>query len=333
LGWLPITLLLGKPGFGEPRTELKGESRVIERPDGARLHVEIFGRDEGPTLVCTHGWSLDRSAWFYIRRALSDRFRVVVWDLPGLGASHGPSDGDYSVEKMARDLDAVVQVAGKGPIVLVGHSIGGMIVQTFCRLYPKALGTRVAGIVLVHTTYTNPLRTALLSALWTALEKPVIVPLNHITVWLAPLAWLSNWQSYLNGSLQIFTRIASFAGGQTWGQVNHGSWLAAKAWPATVARGNLAMLQFDEQATLQKVEIPVLVIASEHDRMTEPRASERIDQLLPHALYARVPAGHLGLWEEHGKVSELIREFGERLRKPDEPAKESQPTSRSAHPA
>ena len=45
---------------------------------------------------------------------------------------------------------------------LLGHSIGGMIVLTFCRQFPKALGTTVNSLTLVHTTYTNPLRTTTL---------------------------------------------------------------------------------------------------------------------------------------------------------------------------
>jgi hypothetical protein len=54
---------------------------------------------------------------------------------------------------------------------------------TFCQLFPAALGTRVAGLVLVHTTYTNPVRTTKLAGLTTALERPVIVlltPAKHM---------------------------------------------------------------------------------------------------------------------------------------------------------
>jgi pimeloyl-ACP methyl ester carboxylesterase len=283
--------------------------KELKRPDGSRLHVECYGENHGPTLLFTHGWSLDRTAWTYARDALAGKYRVVVWDLPGLGRSQGPTNGDYSLEKMAADLEAVVQVAGKGPIILVGHSIGGMLIQTYCRLFPKQLGTRIGAIIFVTTTYTNPLRTALGAPLWRAIERPVLVPLNHLTVWLAPLAWLSNWQSYMNGSMHLVTRIASFAGKQTWRQVHYGAWLAAKAWPAVVARGNLAMLKFDEQKQLPQIEIPVLVIAGSHDRMTKPQASDRLEELIPHARQIRIEAGHLGLWEHQRELVQLIEEF------------------------
>jgi pimeloyl-ACP methyl ester carboxylesterase len=128
-------------------------------------------------------------------------------------------------------------------------------------------------------------------------------------VWLAPLAWLSNWQSYLNGTLHVLTRIASFSGQQTWQQLNYGALLAAKAWPAVVARGNLAMFEFDEQQHLPQVAIPVLVLAASHDRMTKPDASDRIESLVPHARQIGIKAGHLGLWERAPELAERLAEF------------------------
>ena len=101
------------------------------------------------------------------------------------------------------------------PAILLGHSIGGMITLTFCRLFPKALGDRVRAIALVQTTYTNPVRTANMAGLLTALERPVIVPLLHLTIWLSPLIWLSNLMSYLNGSALLSTKSSGFAGKQT----------------------------------------------------------------------------------------------------------------------
>lgn len=309
-GFLPVTMLLGRPRLGEPRTEERGSSQYVERPDGTRLYVEVSGSPDGPTLICTHGWSLDNNVWYYAKRQLGDRYRIVTWDLPGLGRSTGPNNGDYRLEKMAADLDAVVEAVAPGaPVFLIGHSIGGMIAQTYCRLFQEKLRRQVAGIVLVHTTYTNPLQTALLASLWKPLEKPLIVPMNYLTIALSPLAWLSNWQGYLNGSLQIATRISSFAGDQTWGQIDYASRLCAKASPAVVARGNLAMLRFDEQATLPQVEVPVLVVGGRHDRMTKVDASERIDQQLPHGLLTTIDAGHLGLWERHDDVCSAIDEF------------------------
>src|SRR6202008_5130618 len=96
------------------------------------------------------------------------------------------------MENFPRDLEAVLGLAGDRPAILLGHSIGGMITLTFCRLFPKALGDRVRAIALVQTTYTNPVRTTSLAGLFTALERPVIVPLLHLTISLSPRIWLSH---------------------------------------------------------------------------------------------------------------------------------------------
>lgn len=120
--------------------------------------MRIHGPQNAPTLVLTHGWSLDISAWDYVVGALSQRCRVVTWDLPGLGRSQGPASGDLSLEKMAHDLHAVVQATSpNAPVVLGGHSIGGMITQVYSRLYADQIGSKVQGIALLQTTYVNPL--------------------------------------------------------------------------------------------------------------------------------------------------------------------------------
>jgi pimeloyl-ACP methyl ester carboxylesterase len=310
VGFLPVLLFLGRPRGDEPQRIRDGEKRVVERPDGTRLNVEIYGDAANPTLVCTHGWSLTSTEWYYVKKLLSDDYRIVVWDLPGLGQSRGPKNNDYSLEKMAGDLDAVVEaVSPNAPVFLIGHSIGGMITQTYCRLFPAKVNERVLGLVLTHTTYVNPLHTALGAPLWKALEKPLIVPMNYLTIALAPLAWLSNWQSYLNGSLHVTSRISSFAGGQTWGQVDLSSRMAAKAWPGVVARGNLAMLDFDARSTLPAINAPTLIIGGKHDRLTKLSASESIDQQVPHGILSIVDAGHLGLWERHEDVCSAIDQF------------------------
>ena len=103
-------------------------------------------------------------------------------DLPGLGKSEKPENHDYSLNKFARDLEAVIDLAGPQKPIVLGHSIGGMTILTYCKLFQARLRDRVAGLVLVQTTYTNPVKTAILSGLLTALEKPVIPPLSHLLI-------------------------------------------------------------------------------------------------------------------------------------------------------
>ena len=312
--WLLIPLL-GPSEVTTPRATREGEVRRLRRPDGTELHVELHGPADGQPVVLAHGWSLNSTAWYYLKRELGDRYRLVLWDLPGLGLSSKAANNDYSIDRMASDLEAVIGEAGGKPVVLVGHSIGGMILQTFCRLYPGQVGSRVAGLVLVDTTYTNPLRTAMFSGLLTALQKPLIEPLLHLTVWTSPLVRLMSLQSYQNGTQHLTTRITSFAGGQTWGQVDFASRLAAFASPAVVARGSLAMLRFDESETLKDVRAATLVFAGRNDRLTKPIASERITAHVKGArLEAVEPGGHLAILERHAALAKAVGVFADECR-------------------
>jgi pimeloyl-ACP methyl ester carboxylesterase len=147
----------------------------------------MHGEVGAPPMVLTHGWGLDSTIWAYSVQDLSSRFRVITWDLPGMGRSKGKID----LTSFAADLETVIEVAGAERPVVVGHSIGGMTIQTLVRDDPAFVDSHVAGIVLLNTTYTNPLRTMILSPLWQALRWPVVEPLMWLAIPLQPLLWLS----------------------------------------------------------------------------------------------------------------------------------------------
>jgi pimeloyl-ACP methyl ester carboxylesterase len=208
---------------------------------------------------------------------------------------------------MAHDLSAVVNQFSGRSVILVGHSIGGMISQTFCRLHPALLQQPVKGIVLVETSYTNPLKTAMLAPLWIALQKPLIEPLLHLTIWLSPLVRIMNVSSYLNGNVHTTTRFSSFSGVQTWHQLDLACRLSSFASPAVVARGMLAMLRFDEQPTLSKISIPTTVVGGQNDRLTTIDANRKIATSIRGGLFAPLqPAGHLSILERHEAVAREI---------------------------
>ena len=311
-GRLPLKWMM-KRGAVPTKTSQPFETFEVSRPDGTRLHAEMFGNNQGPTLLLTHGWSLNSSAWQYIRSSLAKRYRVVVWDLAGLGKSNGPTNNDYSLEKLANDLNAVVEhVASTGQVVLVGHSIGGMTQQTFCRLHRDKLGSTVQGIVLLHTTYTNPLSTNMLAWIVKPLE-PLVSLMNAVMIPLAPVMWLSNWQSYFNGSAHWAARFESFTGKQSWEQLDHSARMGALAWPGVVARGNMGMMKFNEERTLPDVHIPVLVVSGVHDRLTVQSASRHISQLLPDVTQVSDEGGHLGYWEYNDQISDAIQRFANQV--------------------
>jgi pimeloyl-ACP methyl ester carboxylesterase len=322
-GSLLVRWLLGgtRPASGgeQPTQTRGGEVHRLRRPDGSALQVEVYGPADGLPLIVTHGWGMNSTEWYYLKRQLTDSFRLLVWDLPGLGLSTAPTNHDYSLENLARDLDAVLDLVGERPALLLGHSIGGMITLTFCRLFPKALGPRVLGLVLVHTTYTNPVRTTQGARLFTALERPLLVPLLHLTIWLSPLVWLLNWLSYLNGTAYLSTKHSGFAGTETWAQLAFATSFQPLASPAVLARGMLGMLAYDATATLRAIPIPTLLVPGDRDTTCKPEASDRMYQAIQSAQLAPLaPAKHMGLLEHNQRFAACVRDFALAVTKADQ---------------
>jgi pimeloyl-ACP methyl ester carboxylesterase len=296
----------------DPASDRTGEVHTIQRPDGSELRVECYGPIDAPPIIWTHGWGASSAEWFYQKRYLTDRFRLIVWDEPGLGLSKKPDNNDYRMENLASDLEAVLDFAGDRPAILVGHSIGGMITLTFCKLFPEKLGTRVVGLVLAHTSYTNPVRTTSMAGLYTAIETPVVIPLLYLTIALWPLAWLMNWMSYFNGSAHRSTHKSSFSGTETRGQLNFVSRFMPLGRPDVLARGMLGMISYDATEALPRIHVPTLVFVGDKDTTTLPSAGEFIARNVPKAkLITLSPAKHMGLLEHHDQFDRAVAKFAE----------------------
>lgn len=204
----------------------------------------------------------------------------------------------------------MLALAGEEPAVLVGHSMGGMITLTFCRLFPEALGSRVAGLALLDTSFTNPVRTTTLARRLSALQKPLLEPLLHLIIWLWPVVWLMQWLGYLNGSSHISSMLTGFAGTETRGQLDLATRYNAVTSPATVARQNLAMFRYDASDVLGTLSVPVLLFTGHLDRMIVPETSRRMREAIPTArLETLEPAGHMALFERHAQVTAALGVF------------------------
>ena len=309
-GWALRPGLLGRRADAEPPLTTPHEIRRIDRPGGRSLHVELYGTAGKPAIVLTHGWGLDREEWRYARKELGDRFRLITWDLPGLGKSDAPADRDWALERLAADLGAVVELAGPSPVILLGHSIGGMIALTYCKLFPQALGTRVSGLVLAHSTYTNPVRTTAASGFYMAIQKPILEPLCHLMVWLSPVFRALNWLSYLNGSAHRSTERSTFSGQESRQQLDFLTRYTPKVSPAVIGRGMLAMFRYDATSVLRTIPVPTLVVVGDQDRQTTAEAGEFMRQAIPEAeLYVIRSARHGGLFEHHGSFHAKVADF------------------------
>ncbi|MBM9504744.1 alpha/beta fold hydrolase [Actinacidiphila acididurans] len=167
----PYGTLRGTPGTAaaEDGTLLYYEVEEAEAPEPpaepvrrGRGWLRRQGVKAGPppapvTVVFCHGYCLSQDSWHFQRAALRGAVRAVYWDQRSHGRSERGRDQaagrPVTIDQLGRDLKAVLDaVAPEGPLVLVGHSMGGMTVMALADQFPEYVKERVAGVALISTS-------------------------------------------------------------------------------------------------------------------------------------------------------------------------------------
>ncbi|WP_051022152.1 alpha/beta fold hydrolase [Nocardia pneumoniae] len=126
--------------------------------DGVPLATRTCGPDDAPvTVIFLHGFCNSMHSFHFQRRDLEKlwgaQVRMVFCDLRGHGRSGTPSTASCTVAQLGRDLAAVLTATTPtGPVVLVGHSLGGMAILAAAARFPELFADRVIGIALLSTT-------------------------------------------------------------------------------------------------------------------------------------------------------------------------------------
>lgn len=124
-----------------------GTFGVVPSADGTPIAYEAHGKGE-PTLILVHGWSCDARYWRGQLEYFAARHRVVTVDLAGHGHS-GSGREDYTMRSFGEDVRAVADVVGGDQLILVGHSMGGLVIAEAAHLLPG----RVLGLIGVDSLH------------------------------------------------------------------------------------------------------------------------------------------------------------------------------------
>jgi pimeloyl-ACP methyl ester carboxylesterase len=139
----------------------------VEADDGVLLSVEEIGPRNAPmAVVFVHGYTLSMASWTFQRRTLAAELatanghrpdaRLVFYDHRGHGASSRGRAERSTIEQLAADLAAVLDArVPRGPVVLVGHSMGGMTIMGLAAMRPELFGDRIVGVALISTSSGN----------------------------------------------------------------------------------------------------------------------------------------------------------------------------------
>jgi len=142
------------PFADEPFGSLHTEGLDVIASDGVGLRVEVDGDLDAPlTVVFLHGFTLRMDAWHFQRRELGDAARLVFYDHRSHGESGRSEPENCTIDQLGKDLHTVLQaVAPSGPVVLVGHSMGGMTILALADQHPELFGDRIVGVALLSTS-------------------------------------------------------------------------------------------------------------------------------------------------------------------------------------
>nr|QRD81026.1 lipolytic protein [uncultured bacterium] len=307
------------------------ERRTVTTPDGVELYVEVVdprarhprGRADAParrrpTLVFVHGYCLDMGTFHFQRKELSrrDEYRMVFYDQPGHGRSGALRAGEYDLSALGEALRAVLDaVVPDDPVVLIGHSMGGMTIMAFAERFPELVGDRVVGAVLMATSarlieesrfgisgFASRIGTPLLPVVRNAtrLTSPVIERARATT---SDVAWLLT-RRYAFGDKRPSPSLVSYVERL----ITRTSLETIVGYLRTLA----AHARYPALAALRR--IPTLVIVGEKDAITPVAHSEEIVRRLRDAEFVTVPgSGHMVMLEHSDEVNRALFDFLEKI--------------------
>jgi pimeloyl-ACP methyl ester carboxylesterase len=272
-------------------------SRTVTTDDGVPLHVEVDGDPDAPlTVVLSHGFTARLVEWDLQRAALRDRARLVLWDQRGHGRSGWTRLTAATIDRTGRDLGEVLDATTpSGPVVLAGHSMGGMSVLALARQRPELFGDRVVGVFLLATSAGGLVQTGVLGLLITVIRKLRLLSLYlRFLQLIAPLLERFRRRGTRLGR-RVTRRLLFGADDADLANVRLVQALLEET-PLPVAMAFYAtFLDHDEAAALDVLRrVPVTVIAATHDRLTPAAHGRHIAaQIGENAELVVVPgAGH-----------------------------------------
>jgi len=313
---------LGRPDpmRDEPFGTLRGAPYPVTASDGVVLHVEIDEPQTGDgaavpvTVVLVHGYALSLDSWHFQRRDLRDAARLVLLDQRSHGRSGRSTVAHATLEQTGRDLGTVIdEVAPEGPLVLIGHSMGGMTIMNLAEQRPVLFRERVLAVGLLATSAAG--LDDLPSGLRGIPGRVVHRVLPAVVSALGRRAGVVERGRQLGNDLgHVLTRRYSFASDVPHSYVEWTSDMIAATPIDVVADFFPDFDKHDRLAALAAMRgVETLVMVGRQDKVTPLGLSEAIARELPQARLAVLEnCGHMLLLEHHEVVSDELRRLVER---------------------
>jgi pimeloyl-ACP methyl ester carboxylesterase len=306
------------PAGAEPFGKLRGRVIPVTAEDGVPLHVEVEGPDDAPlTMIFCHGYALNQDSWHFQRRDLcrTPGYRLVFWDQRCHGRSGRCGADSAKILETGKDLYTIIQkVAPDGaPVVLAGHSMGGMTITALADQHPELFGAQVRGVALISTAAGG------LNSVTLGLPAP-LGPMLH---WVAPgvmrgvaadgRAAMVERVRQAGGDLAFLgTRFIAFGDPGVSPAITDFLEQMIRATPIEViSQFFVELVKHDLRHALPVLgRVPTVVISGGRDRLTPPPLVQAIADAVSSAVLVTDPrAGHAIILEHPDLVTAELREL------------------------
>ena len=315
----------------EPFFGLRSAGPDVTTPDGVVLHTEIDevvddvdgidqAVDSDLTIVWVHGYALNMDCWHFQRKHFRELgpgrpVRQVLYDQRSHGRSGRSAPEHCRIPQLGEDLLQVLdEVAGEGPLVLIGHSMGGMSIMELARTHPELFGSRIRGVGFFCTSAGemadhSPIR-GLPGRTFARIAQPLMTTLNRIPEVVSKARQAGSDLGF------VVTKRMAYGSDVPNSYVEFATQMLAETSLEVVADFYPAFAELDEYASVAFLsQIPTAVVGGEDDVITPVEHTERIIDLLPAADAHVLPeCGHLGMIEHHEQFNAVVERLLARVR-------------------
>jgi len=299
----------------------------VDADDGVALHVEEVGPVTAPiTVIFSHGWTLRSGAWHYQRLGLAGpgfgeapdadgpaasrppAARLVFYDQRSHGRSTKAPEGHSTMDFLASDLRSMIATAAPvGPVVLIGHSMGGMAILTLAAHHPELFADRIAGVGLICTgaTYLKPSE---LNRLLVTGGNPVLRAVTNVAARYPTM--FERGRASSRDAMWLLTRSLGFARRDVPGaMVDYLDEMISGTPVEVIAEFTPALFSHNQSAAVPALAgIPTAIVCGDKDRMTPLDRSQAIADVLPDAEFViAAGSGHMTMMEDPTLTNDALR--------------------------
>ena len=261
--------------------------------------IELYYEDHGSgrPVVLIHGYPLSGRAWDkQVAVLLDNGFRTIAYDRRGFGKSSQPVSG-YDYDTFANDLYSLMEELDLHDATLVGHSMGtGEVTRYLARFGSK----RVASGVLISPIPPFLLQTA---------DNPEGLPASLFDGFMQ--AAKQDMPAWMKGFLDSFYNADKLRGTLVSDQAYQASWNLAVSASATAAVACVPTWETDFRADLATIDVPMLVIQGDEDRVLPyPKTGARLPGLIKNLQEVVIKGGpHAIPWTHADQVNQALLNF------------------------